>query len=574
MLKNEQILLEQSLEDRRREFAPEKGIEEFFEYFSAECVLYEMNIGTDKIQQGNVDGTGDGGVDSFYCFLNDELVSDKDKSTNPVRNKIDIFIIQSKYTNGFQLMPVSLLGDAIATILNLSIDENALKRKFRPNLVRKILQFREIWRKINLKPYSINIHAHYCANSDEVNPNVREKALEIESSTARLGSTIKCKFSFTGSTDLITMSHRLSRIECAELELIDNPLNPKQGGYIAVTTVENYYNFISAEGKLRHALFDMNVRDYQKDAEVNAQINETLINPGKEDFWWLNNGVSIIASEVRNANMVMTMDYPQIVNGLQTSYEIHKMMSNGKRESAQKNMLIRVVEIPVDNKASRDKIIRATNSQTQLPPSSFRSTEDIHRYIETYFQENNLYYDRRRSHYSNKGVRADQIISIEYLVQCVMAIILGLPFKSLEQEDIYSKDNEIYPRVFNELNLPTYLKSVLLVKVCERYVKDMDFKYDHANIKFYLAYCVAGVTCKSVALKNHHMDKLVLEEIDESVIRGAYNMLNQLFSARNNLHNHDPFERYPDFTTSCKRYVVQMIGKLPTKSVENGQSRN
>lgn len=558
---NEQILLERSLEQRRKEFAPDQTPQEFFEYFSAECVLYGMNIGADKIQQGNVDGKGDGGIDSFFCFLNDELVSDKDRLPNNVKNRVDLYIIQSKYTNGFQGTAVQKLSDAIEMILDLSQGVEVLKRNFRPKLVKKIIQFRDLWEKINLRPYSIDIHAYYCANCDDVHPNVLDKARKLENRVSEIGSTIRCQFFFTGARDLIELTQKTSHIESASLELTHNPLNTKQGGYIAITSIENYYNFITENGKLRHALFDMNVRDYQGKTDVNIKIGETLSNPGEEDFWWLNNGVSVIASGVRNANQVLTLDYPQIVNGLQTSYEIFKSMGTMDPETTSKHILIRVVEIPLENKESRDKIIRATNSQTQLPPSSFRSTEDIHRHIEAYFKDNNLFYDRRRSYYSNMGIAKEGIVSIEFLVQCVMAIVLGLPYRAMEQEDIYDENNSIYPKVFKDIHLPTYLNCVLMTKVCERYARERGFKFGTDKIKFYLAYVVSALAVRSVAVNNAPMARLDIRNISRDFLNDAYNMLNQQFVARDNFSKDTEVYSFPDLTSHCKAFISQRLSK-------------
>ena len=46
------------------------------------------------------------------------------------------------------------------------------------------------------------------------------------------------------------------------------------------------------------SIFESNVRDYQGNNSVNSSIAETLSSDSKEDFWWLNNGVTILASEV------------------------------------------------------------------------------------------------------------------------------------------------------------------------------------------------------------------------------------------------------------------------------------
>ena len=57
-------------------------------------------------------------------------------------------------------------------------------------------------------------------------------------------------------------------------------------------------------------------------------------------------------------------------------------------------MLLRVI-VP-ENEETRDKIIRATNSQTPIPKSSLRATDNVHRNIEDYFKPRGLYYDRRK----------------------------------------------------------------------------------------------------------------------------------------------------------------------------------
>ncbi len=65
------------------------------------------------------------------------------------------------------------------------------------------------------------------------------------------------------------------------------------------TRVKDYYNFIvdSEENKIREYLFESNIRHYQGDtADVNQKIAETLQNDLDRDFWWLNNGITIISS--------------------------------------------------------------------------------------------------------------------------------------------------------------------------------------------------------------------------------------------------------------------------------------
>ena len=53
---------------------------------------------------------------------------------------------------------------------------------------------------------------------------------------------------------------------------------------------------------------------------VNGDILDTLNNRKEnEDFWWLNNGITILCSSAIAIGKSITIENVQIVNGLQTS---------------------------------------------------------------------------------------------------------------------------------------------------------------------------------------------------------------------------------------------------------------
>ena len=96
-----------------------------------------------------------------------------------------------------------------------------------------------------------------------------------------------------------------------------------------------YYRFIADDkGEIKNEYFEGNVRDWEGDVTVNAAIKNTLENgvPG-EDFWWLNNGVTILASIATNqGGHILSIENPQIVNGLQTSRCIYNYLKFNCRE--------------------------------------------------------------------------------------------------------------------------------------------------------------------------------------------------------------------------------------------------
>ena len=107
---------------------------------------------------------------------------------------------------------------------------------------------------------------------------------------------VSFSFRFLSASDLLTSARR-SPSTTSNLRLAENPISTGQEGFVCLVKLSDYLAFITDEdGHLRSQLFEGNVRDYQGKTEVNREIRSTLETAGKEDFWWLNNGVSIICS--------------------------------------------------------------------------------------------------------------------------------------------------------------------------------------------------------------------------------------------------------------------------------------
>src|SRR5450755_3958625 len=103
MASNDQVILEQILNQQKADMEFQITNSEVFERFSAEQVLKNFYLSDDEIETGIVDGGNDGGIDSIYTFVNEELLNvDADISVyNKKHVKIHLFIIQSKTSSGF-----------------------------------------------------------------------------------------------------------------------------------------------------------------------------------------------------------------------------------------------------------------------------------------------------------------------------------------------------------------------------------------------------------------------------------------------------------------------------------------
>lgn len=71
------------------------------------------------------------------------------------------------------------------------------------------------------------------------------------------------------------------------------------------------------------------------------------------------------------------MEEPRIVNGLQTSYEIYKFMES-RTEDAEDSRNVMVKILVPGSDETRNRVILATNNQTQVKKTSLRATDQIH----------------------------------------------------------------------------------------------------------------------------------------------------------------------------------------------------
>ena len=106
-MSNDRILLDEILEQNRVKRAPKLSPSAFLELFAAEQILKDFDLSTDEIESGLIGDGGDGGIDGFYLFANDDLVRDDFDGTGLKKDPIlELVLIQTKSANGFADTPI------------------------------------------------------------------------------------------------------------------------------------------------------------------------------------------------------------------------------------------------------------------------------------------------------------------------------------------------------------------------------------------------------------------------------------------------------------------------------------
>lgn len=138
---------------------------------------------------------------------------------------------------------------------------------------------------------------------------------------------------------------------------------------------------VDENGNLRGIFYD-NIRDFQGLSNpINSTIKETLQEANPELFTVLNNGVTVVASELRAAgNRFTVIDY-QIVNGCQTS----NILFDFRTHTELNNLRIPLRLIVTNNEDVKTKITVATNSQTAIKREQLQAMTEFQKNLERYY---------------------------------------------------------------------------------------------------------------------------------------------------------------------------------------------
>lgn len=502
---------------------PDMNVDDYFELFAAQQVLKKCNFDQDpnEIESGIVGGGDDGGVDGFYLFVNRRLIRE-DTDLGIFKGQqlnIEIIVLQAKNKNSFQESVPQKMTSFLEECLQLGASEENAKTLYSQGLRDAVDTFHKVYESgLAMKPM-LSISYFHVAHSDDVHPKVKARGQILVDKTKQYFPTAKCAYTSLTGSELVTLFHQQPKhtLSLRTSKYFDWHTFGRQA-YVCVVTLTDFYRFITREEdeQLLEYIFDANVRDHAPDVKVNKGIQTTLSNPGGDDFWWLNNGVTIIASDATLKAGALQIENPMIVNGLQTSYELfHHFKNAGGDKNDQRTIMVKVIVNSKDD--TSDRIINATNSQTKIDAISLHATEKVQRTIETALKTAGYFYDRRKNFYRNQGKPAVKIITIPFMAQAVTAIVLQQPDQARARPGTVAEKN--YKELFSDKHpINLYPKCVEIVKKAQRFLLDQGgiTRADSLNMLFYVAtYSTAA------ALKSAKPSRLAIADMDVSLVTDA-----------------------------------------------------
>jgi hypothetical protein len=254
----------------------------------------------------------------------------------------------------------------------------------------------------------------------------------------------------------------------------------------------------------RNILFGQNLREaIKKGSKTYDGIKETITNE-PHNFWYYNNGITIIAKKLIIENDKINLKQFSIINGAQTTSSFLQFLHEIERDYKKKDqikmvkkleevhILTRIVETQDDNEF-KNKITLFNNTQNPISTRDMVSNNPEQISLQKKFLNSKpaIFIDIRRGALKPTGITFDKhrIVTNTELAQFLNASILQKPFNAKNNKStIFNKDknsrliNEQYDEIFypndgvafkissNILDEILFIKE--LHKKCKKYISD------------------------------------------------------------------------------------------------------
>lgn len=534
---------------------------EIFELFSLSQIMKNEDITFENIMDSITDGGNDGGIDSIIILHNGDYIEEDTEYKCKQSSVLKLIITQCKTENTFKENVIDKLLSTFPILFNLDAIDEDLAKRFNPQIINKRNILTKIWTDTCIEGGKIEVEINYAclANDFEVVPAFESKQEQLKKLCRDLFSTDEIQFKCYSSKDLLSL-YRTHKRHRSQIIFKDIPLSVSYGdsglGYIGLVKLIDYKSFLTLNDKINEELFESNIRHFQGNVDVNNKIRKTLEHIFDRDFWWLNNGITIIAENPTSRSKILVIENAQIVNGLQTSYSIFNLGNINNDD--ERSVLVKV--IICNNKDITDNIIEATNFQNAVSPGLLRATDDIQKDIEMYFLQHGYYYDRRKNYYKNQGKPGNKIFGIQFLAQAIKAIILKDPHSARATPTSLLKTESSYKSIFKKQDdYKAYLNCCLIFSKTHHAIlnlNDKSLKNYIINFKYHIALLTTVMVLGNKF--NYTMEEISnidITKIDENIMNKTIMKMKELINSykethpQNNLIN---VAKSSEFTTFIK----------------------
>lgn len=421
------------------------------------CVKTMLDLDLDEAFDCLTEGGGDFGVDAMYV-------------TEEVDGEFGVTLFQGKYktnlegTSNFEENGINALINAIRHIFDPSAQLGAINDRLRVKV--------ETARSMIRDGIIPRVRAIACNNGLKWN-NAAQQSIN------RTGFGEQVSWEHVNHDDLISVLQRLKPVDetlrlTGKAVVEDMNFSRVCVGRIPVTEIAA---LMKAHGE---KLLERNIRRYLglHGNRVNEGIRTTLRSPNPANFYFFNNGLTLVCEDF-SYNALQSSDYQikvenlQIVNGGQTCMTIFKtseeLQKEGKNLPAEASVLIRIYKLPKDNEDIVLQITHATNSQNPVDLKDLRANDAKQQQLEQSIQELGFTYRRKRMDGATRPVD----ITSGAAAEAILAVWRHAPHqaKFLTREHF----GKLYETIFTDtLNGAQVLAAVLIYRIAENHRRRPD----------------------------------------------------------------------------------------------------
>ncbi|MGB7374174.1 MAG: AIPR family protein [Pontixanthobacter sp.] len=528
MASNLLTLLDQKFDEEKPLLPTGLDLGQQFEIFSSNIIHRNLGWSYEEVQNGIVGGEKDGGIDAFYLLINGTLIQDEDDFL-PLTSgiKIHLIFLQAKHEAATKEAVIDKFYQHIDDILSLTPDKQKLALHFNSDLLQKLKLYRAAIRRYGTKDFELAIDIAYASRGGAPTDEAQSLADKLVAKCHQQYPDARVNFQFYGVQRLHKLSIAAPKIKRVLKPIGGGTISAAHRSHVTLVPLKNYLKFICEDGDLLQQLFEFNVRDYEGDRKtVNAEMASTIDQyHEKEDFWWFNNGITIIAPEISVQSPELVIENPMIVNGLQTSNVIFEKRDVIEgNDDDERSLLVRVVQ--VSDPDIQERIIKATNSQTSLKPLALKATDAQQKDIEEYLRAKGIFYERRKNFYKNRGKPASSIIDVARLGQSVMAMRMQVPHEARGRPGTFLKNQDNYDKVFPvSINFDEYVNAAKLERKVDAFISKIRASTDAVyrnNLRYHLMMILVW---ELAGKKTGKIDALNVDKLDDAKMQKAFDWL-------------------------------------------------
>lgn len=491
-----------------RDFGFDGPETELFErYVAANYLFRYLRDDVDSIERSILGGGNDEGIDVGAVVVNGRPVFEPEEIDELIgeqsANSAKVIFIQAKTSESYDSKLIAKFLHGVEAVTKYAMKPGSVDLPPRlVDLATLIDRIAESGDKF--QENGIPCELYYVTTSSNKGESARGE-LQVEQALGR----IRAIGAYSGNLELRTHGHEQLAAKQKERfgpQNIQFNFEKRQTipatervseAYIGLVSASEVMKLIKDEsGNVRPGIFDDNVRlDLGPQNPVNGRIMGTLQSTEREHFPFLNNGLTIIATELRGLGDRFFISGYQIVNGGQTSHQLIRWSETGEVRSAPE--LLRDLWMPVKIVSSSDPGVRtsvaiATNLQTAIGSSDIQASSQVAKNVEEYFAQSGvdgLRYERQNRDAALNFART-RVVTTPELNRAVAATLFGDSSRAIASP----KDLEVEGSfVWDEYPVESYYYAAWIIYRIDRYFARTPESNTLKAAKYHIAMAVSAL---------------------------------------------------------------------------------